>query len=232
MKLLWARTPLAYLKCHSYSTRPIAFKAEFSTSGLRRSLDPDSRFKHLGRVIKDDYANIRSKYETPKNPIILAHGLLGFDELHIAGPLLPGLHYWRGVTEALAINGIEVITASVPASASIEQRAAKLGADIAQKAAGKSVNIIAHSMGYHDPEDIRAHSRKNVDVLSLTTIATPHRGSAFADYVFEQIGETRLPKIYKALELLRMESGAFSQLTRRYMREEFNPKTPDREGIR
>lgn len=46
---------------------------------------------------------------------------------------------------------------------------------------------------------------KNVDVLSLTTIATPHRGgfgfkmcqvqvltlwqgSAFADYIFEQIG--------------------------------------------
>jgi triacylglycerol lipase len=28
----------------------------------------------------------------------------------------------------------------------------------------------------------------NVKVLSLTTIATPHRGSAFADYMFEQIG--------------------------------------------
>jgi len=26
------------------------------------------------------------------------------------------------------------------------------------------------------------------DVLSLTTIATPHRGSAFADYMFESIG--------------------------------------------
>ena len=28
----------------------------------------------------------------------------------------------------------------------------------------------------------------NVDVLSLTTIASPHRGSAFADYVFDRIG--------------------------------------------
>lgn len=44
--------------------------------------------------------------------------------------------------------------------------------------------------------------------------------------------EQRVPKIYKALEYLRMESGAFSQLTRRYMQEEFNPKTPDRTGIR
>jgi hypothetical protein len=32
----------------------------------------------------------------------------------------------------------------------------------------------------------------NVDVLSLTTIATPHRGSAFADYMFDTIGRTYL----------------------------------------
>jgi triacylglycerol lipase len=29
-----------------------------------------------------------------------------------------------------------------------------------------------------------------------------------------------------------METGAFSQLTRKYMRENFNPKTPDVEGTR
>lgn len=40
-------------------------------------------------------------------------------------------------------NGIEVITASVPPSASIEDRAAKLGTDIEEKARGKSVNIVA-----------------------------------------------------------------------------------------
>jgi triacylglycerol lipase len=28
----------------------------------------------------------------------------------------------------------------------------------------------------------------DVTVLSLTTIATPHRGSAFADYMFDRIG--------------------------------------------
>lgn len=51
--------------------------------------------------------------------------------------------YWRGITEALQANGIEVITTHVPASASIEDRAAKLSEDIFKKAAGKSVNIIA-----------------------------------------------------------------------------------------
>ena len=30
-----------------------------------------------------------------------------------------------------------------------------------------------------------------VNVLSLTTIATPHHGSAFADYMFDRIGRKR-----------------------------------------
>ena len=84
---------------------------------------------------------------------------------------------------------------------------------------------------------------------SLTTIASPHRGSAFADYVFDRIGRKPtaathdqrsthcfvarlLPQFYGALRALQIETGAFSQLTRRYMREEFNPRTPDREGVR
>lgn len=75
-------------------------------------------------------------------------------------------------------------------------------------------------------------------------------GSAFADYVFEQIGRTSaghsrsklspadpsiatyLPRIYEALGRLRIQTGAFRQLTRRYMNEDFNPNTPDREGVR
>ncbi len=68
---------------------------------------------------------------------------MGFDEIRLAGKFLPRVHYWRGITEALRANGIEVITASVPASASIEQRAAKLSVEIERQAGGKSVNIIA-----------------------------------------------------------------------------------------
>ena len=61
----------------------------------------------------------------------------------MAGKWLPGVHYWRGITDALVANGAEVITASVPASASIEERAEKLSQEIARKAKDKSVNIIA-----------------------------------------------------------------------------------------
>lgn len=42
----------------------------------------------------------------------------------------------------------------------------------------------------------------------------------------------RLPIVYKALKLVHIETGAFEQLTRQFMTEVFNPKTPDAAGVR
>ena len=38
--------------------------------------------------------------------------------------------------------------------------------------------------------------------------------------------------MYYALGLLNVETAAFDQLTRKYMQEEFNPKTPDINDVR
>lgn len=112
-------------------------------------------------------------------------------------------------------------------------RAAKLAECIAACADGRSVNIIAHSMGGLDCRYLISHLQpKNVNVLSLVTVATPHYGSTFADYLFEEIGEERLPSVYKLVEGVGMETGAFAQLTQKYMRDEFNPKTPDDPNVR
>lgn len=72
----------------------------------------------------------------------------------------------------------------------------------------------------------------NVRVLSLTTIATPHRGSAFADYVFDSIGKTNIRNVYKVLDYFGIETGAFRQLTEEYMTERFNPRTPDVDSVK
>lgn len=85
-----------------------------------------------------------SQLAAPKYPVVLAHGLLGFDELRLAGPYLPGVQYWRGIKEALTARGIEVITATVPPSSSIEERAEQLARNIEAGARGKDVNIIAY----------------------------------------------------------------------------------------
>ncbi|KAL7623313.1 lipase 2 [Parahypoxylon ruwenzoriense] len=170
---------------------------------------------------------------TPKYPIVLAHGLLGFAELHVARGWLPSIQYWRGISDALKANGIQVITATVPPSGSIEQRAERLAHCIAEVAQDRSVNIVAHSMGGLDARYVISHLRpKNVDVRSLTTIASPHRGSAFADYVFEGLGPDRLARVYKFAKGVGLDTGAFEQLTRTYMTQVFNPQTPDNPDVR
>jgi triacylglycerol lipase len=77
-------------------------------------------------------------------------------------------------------------------------------------------------------------------------------GSAVADFCFDQIGGTSahsvthlcetpcsledpaelLPQIYYTLNKLNIETGAFAQLTRKYMAETFNPNAPDIDDVR
>ena len=157
----------------------ITSRLSFRSPGLHLAVKP-RRFKAelnsiaVPKQITTDFAEIRSSYRRPRHAIVLAHGLLGFNELHIAGNLVPGVQYWRGITDAFRSRGIETITASVPASASIEMRGSKLAEIIEQRACGKSVNIVAHSMGGLDARYMISRLRpKTVTVKSLTTIATP-----------------------------------------------------------
>lgn len=123
--------------------------------------------------------------------------------------------------------------AAVPPSGSIEARAAKLAESISQKAKGKQVNIIAHSMGGLDSRYMISRLRPtDFKILSLTTIASPHRGSAFADYVFDAVGPRQVKRIYKVMEYFGFETGAFSQLTQDYMKNSFNPRTPDVDDVK
>ncbi|KAF3232921.1 hypothetical protein TWF192_002788 [Orbilia oligospora] len=69
-------------------------------------------------------------------------------------------------------------------------------------------------------------------VLSLTTVSSPHQGSPFADYAIRFIGEQRLPRLYRILERAGLETGAFQQLTTVFMRNDFNPNTPDVDGVK
>ena len=212
---------------HYYPTR--WYRLQSTTSA--DSSEEKPTYPHdedLGSLINDDFASFREKYQSPKHPIVLAHGLMGFDELHLAGKFAPGVQYWRGIKEILTANGIEVITTSVPATGAIQARARALEQEITTKAAGKDVNIVAHSMGGLDARYLISQLKPTTfKVMSLTTIATPHRGSSVADIIFKEIGQEYLPGLYKLLARLHIDSGAFSQLTRAYLRDEFNPANPD-----
>lgn len=71
-------------------------------------------------------------------------------------------------------------------------------------------------------------------VLSITTVATPHRGSSFADHFIATLGKERIPQFVSLLEMLPNGGGdgkAFDSLTVESMRK-FNEETPDVEGVK
>ncbi|KAJ6789410.1 hypothetical protein PWT90_03640 [Aphanocladium album] len=199
----------------------------------------DPRIPNLGKEIIDDFAQLREHYAAPKYPIVLAHGLFGFSELRIV-PRLPAVQYWHGIKDALQTNGATVIATSVPPSSSVAVRAAALAEGIAQAQRSSSepqpVNIIAHSMGGLDARYMISHlsASRGVRVASLTTIATPHRGSPVADFFVDPSSRSpvHLPRLYGALSRVGFGTEAFEQLTTRYMAETFNPATPDAGGVR
>ncbi|KAK0386457.1 hypothetical protein NLU13_6293 [Sarocladium strictum] len=223
------------VQCCSRPRVPASSRSIVTTCPRRKADDP--RVRDLGREILDDYAAIRESYQAPKHPIILAHGLLGFSELHAPIPNLPPIQYWHGITSALAASSIQTYTPSVPPSASIAERAAALSSSITSQLRGSdhtSVNIIAHSMGGLDARYMISHCPpEGINVVSLTTIATPHQGSSFADYVLEPgAGPLYLPRLYGLLRRAGLSTTAFSQLTTSYMADEFNPSTPDLPSVK
>ncbi|KOS20510.1 Lipase 2 [Escovopsis weberi] len=218
---------------------------------LQRRLLTTSRALRT-REILDDFAHLRKSYQTPKYPIVLAHGLLGFAEISLH-PRLPTIRYWASIQEALAGAGATVLATSVPPSGSVPDRAAQLAAQIG-RAAHPVVNIVAHSMGGLDarymiarglndpalrPADSSSPDSGSPDngirpqpfrVASLVTIATPHRGSAYADHLLRDGGPFR--RLYPALRAVGLGTDAFEQLTTTYARDTFNPAVPDDPRVR
>ncbi|KAF8078798.1 triacylglycerol lipase [Lyophyllum atratum] len=186
--------------------------------------------------IQQQQHKLRKKYRSPKNPVVFCHGLLGFDSVTIGPAIAPmQVTHWRGIKEVLEANGTEVLITRVPATSSPVERAKVLEQKVSEVYPGRSVHLIGHSMGGLDCRYLTTHlTQRKFSVLSITTIATPHRGSSFADHFLSTIGPTRMPSILSLLDLLPNGGGdgkAFESLTLESMRK-FNEETPDVEGVR
>ncbi len=117
-------------------------------------------------------------YTKTKYPIVLEHGLGGFNELF-------GVYsYWFGIVGALEDGGARVFTTTVSQLNSTEARGEQLIDQIETIVAltGKpKVNLIGHS---HGGLDIRYVAAVRPDlVASVSSVATPHKGAALADYL-------------------------------------------------
>ncbi|KAJ3106655.1 hypothetical protein HK100_003703 [Physocladia obscura] len=134
------------------------------------------------------------EYSPAKHPVVLLHGLFGYDKISLgpeSNPFLQ-LHYWRGISDALREFGCEVYVPSNGAVSSIRSRAHTLDKYLSENLSGREINLIAHSLGGLDARYLISHIASkgecNYSVISLTTIATPHRGSSFMDFVQEILG--------------------------------------------
>lgn len=138
---------------------------------------------------------------TPRYPIVLCHGLYGFDS---RGPLkFPSMrmHYWSNVLNILR-NTVraEVMVTSVPGTGSIISRSERLDQQLQHNARGRGINLLAHSMGGLDCRHLISHLKpEDYTPLSLTTISTPHRGSPFMDWCAENIGIGKLRQVEEDL---------------------------------
>lgn len=185
---------------------------------------------------EDQAQQLSKKYKSTSNPVVFCHGLLGFDSVTIGPAIAPmQVTHWRGIKEVLEQNGTEVLVTRVPATSSYVDRAKVLEERISEIYPGKSVHLIGHSMGGLDCRYLTAHlTQRKFNVLSITTIATPHRGSSFADRFLETVGPGRMPSVMSLLDLLPNGGGdgkAFECLTIGSMKE-FNEQTPDVEGVK
>jgi len=123
-------------------------------------------------------ARIKIKY-----PIVLVHGLLGFDTMVGAG------EYWNGIPKELRAYGVPVYTACVSKLNSTEVRGEQLAAqikDILKQSGAKKVNLIGHSHGGLDSRYVAGLYGEWI--ASVTTVATPHQGALLADKLLEGDG--------------------------------------------
>jgi triacylglycerol lipase len=144
-------------------------------------------------------------------PIVLAHGLFGFRRIGLGRFTLTS--YFRGIPESLRAGGNRVVVTRVPPIAGLDLRARALAREIDLAIPGQSFHLIGHSMGGLDARRLLADPAWSARCLSLTTVGTPHLGSALADCARLKVG-----KVYQLLSAMRIDCRGFLDVTRQAAR--------------
>eukprot|EP01119_Soliformovum_irregulare_P024396 TRINITY_DN873_c0_g2_i1.p1 TRINITY_DN873_c0_g2~~TRINITY_DN873_c0_g2_i1.p1 ORF type:complete len:256 (-),score=48.15 TRINITY_DN873_c0_g2_i1:8-775(-) len=136
------------------------------------------------------------------------------------------ISYWWGVQKDLESLGCRVYMPRVP-TAPIEPRALALKDKISQfveKEGVPKVHLIAHSMGGLDARCYVSRLEGFKYVATLTTIASPHRGSTAADWLYAT-------SLYHLVNLTPIPYKTFFQMMPAYLEKEFNPNVPDHPDV-
>src|SRR5215218_5629456 len=161
----------------------------------------------------------------PRSPIVLVHGLLGLDRVKVGPYTL--LRYFPEIEEALTAGGCRVGVPNLAKTRGVAHRAEQLRRFILDTFPDDRVHVIAHSMGGLDGRYMISRLGMEDRVRSLTTIGTPHRGAAFADWGIRRLGRSVKP----LLHLWGIPTEAFDDLTTESCAR-FNELLPDAPGVR
>lgn len=180
-------------------------------------------------------------------PVVFMHGMAGFGQLGL-GPI--GITYFDGVIEDLTKTGESVFVTVVPpfdTSAARAQALSKQIDDILKRTGKAKVNLVGHSQGGMDARVITSPQGLGYGdrVASVTTVATPHRGSKVADVVLgllqylpadviDSVTGDFLKLVEKTAYELQSDAHLRQQvveLSEKYMTTVFNPKYKDASGV-
>ena len=159
----------------------------------------------------------------PPLPVVLVHGLFGFDRLGVPGAKL---HYFRGIARHLESLGCHAHAVRLPPAASVPERAQMLCDKIAALPHDR-VDIVAHSLGGLDARYALARLGLASRVRALVTVGTPHRGTPLADLATDG----PLAGARRALAALGLPLHALDWLSTAAL-ERFNREVPDVAGVR
>jgi triacylglycerol lipase len=132
-------------------------------------------------------------YTQTRHPIVLVHGLFGFDSL---GPI----DYWYGIGSGLRSGGATVYVPQQSAANASEVRGEQLLYELRKLKAAyghTKFNLIGHS---HGGQTVRYVAAVAPDlVASVTTVGTPHMGSPVADGVQRDLAATGLTGVVASI---------------------------------
>ena len=120
-----------------------------------------------------------------RHPIVLVHGATVHGSRLKVGPFDFG-EYFAGVPQFYGVTGTPVKVVELSTDGTIEERASVLKNFLETDMKGQMVNVVAHSLGGLDTRWAISVLR-TLQVSSLTTIGTPHRGTPLADWAVGQM---------------------------------------------
>jgi triacylglycerol lipase len=160
-----------------------------------------------------------------RSPIVLVHGLFGFDEIRLGKWSLAS--YFPGIPPLLRAAGNRVLVPRLSPTGGVADRAAQLKDFLDRESPAEPVHLVAHSLGGLDSRYLISRLGMERRVLTLTTLGTPHRGTAFADWCLSWLSQILKP----IFVVFGIPTQAFYDLTPAKC-EQFNREVPDAAGVR